>query len=315
MKEAIESAKEALKSYSNKNADIPLRTSLDILKNKGKTLFMPGYVKENDSLGIKLVSIYPENLNYNLPSITSTMLLINEKTGELCSILDGTYLTQLRTGAVAGAATDILSKKDSKIFALIGCGEQAECQLEAILNIRNIKIVKIFDISKEKREIFVEKMKILFSKKYFVEIESVNSSEEAIKDADIITLVTTSKIPVFDGKYIKNGAHINGMGSYTPEMQEIDEYILKKSKVYVDTKNGVFHESGDLIIPISKNLYSLNEVMGELGEVILSKITGREKMEEITLFKSVGSSVLDIVVAKNIYEKCIKNNIGEDIIL
>lgn len=315
MKEAIESAKEALKSYSNKNADIPLRTSLDILKNKGKTLFMPGYVKENDSLGIKLVSIYPENLNYNLPSITSTMLLINEKTGELCSILDGTYLTQLRTGAVAGAATDILSKKDSKIFALIGCGEQAECQLEAILNIRNIKIVKIFDISKEKREIFVEKMKILFSKKYFVEIESVNSSEEAIKDADIITLVTTSKIPVFDGKYIKNGAHINGMGSYTPEMQEIDEYILKKSKVYVDTKNGVFHESGDLIIPISKNLYSFNEVMGELGEVILSKITGREKMEEITLFKSVGSSVLDIVVAKNIYEKCIKNNIGEDIIL
>lgn len=315
MKEAIESAKEALKSYSNKNADIPLRTSLDILKNKGKTLFMPGYVKENDSLGIKLVSIYPENLNYNLPSITSTMLLINEKTGELCSILDGTYLTQLRTGAVAGAATDILSKKDSKIFALIGCGEQAECQLEAILNIRNIKIVKIFDISKEKREIFVEKMKILFSKKYFVEIESVNSSEEAIKDADIITLVTTSKIPVFDGKYIKNGAHINGMGSYTPEMQEIDEYILKKSKVYVDTKNGVFHESGDLIIPISKNLYSFNEVMGELGEVILSKITGRENMEEITLFKSVGSSVLDIVVAKNIYEKCIKNNIGEDIIL
>lgn len=315
MKEAIESAKEALKSYSNKNADIPLRTSLDILKNKGKILFMPGYVKESDSLGIKLISIYPENLNYNLPSITSTMLLINEKTGELCSIIDGTYLTQLRTGAVAGAATDILSKKDSKIFALIGCGEQAECQLEAILNIRNIKIVKVFDISKEKREIFVEKMKDLFSKKYSVEIESVNSSEEAVKNADIITLVTTSKIPVFDGKYIKNGAHINGMGSYTPEMQEIDGYILKKSKVYVDTKNGVFHESGDLIIPISKNLYSLNEVMGELGEVILSEINGRENVEEITLFKSVGSSVLDIVTAKNIYEKCMKNNIGEDIIL
>lgn len=315
MKEAIESAKEALKSYSNKNADIPLRTSLDILKNKGKILFMPGYVKESDSLGIKLISIYPENLNYNLPSITSTMLLINEKTGELCSIIDGTYLTQLRTGAVAGAATDILSKKDSKIFALIGCGDQAECQLEAILNIRNIKIVKVFDISKEKREIFVEKMKDLFSKKYSVEIESVNSSEEAVKNADIITLVTTSKIPVFDGKYIKNGAHINGMGSYTPEMQEIDGYILKKSKVYVDTKNGVFHESGDLIIPISKNLYSLNEVMGELGEVILSEINGRENVEEITLFKSVGSSVLDIVTAKNIYEKCMKNNIGEDIIL
>lgn len=315
MKEAIESAKEALKSYSNKNADIPLRTSLDILKNKGKILFMPGYVKESDSLGIKLISIYPENSNYNLPSITSTMLLINEKTGELCSIIDGTYLTQLRTGAVAGAATDILSKKDSKIFALIGCGEQAECQLEAILNIRNIKIVKVFDISKEKREIFVEKMKDLFSKKYSVEIESVNSSEEAVKNADIITLVTTSKIPVFDGKYIKNGAHINGMGSYTPEMQEIDGYILKKSKVYVDTKNGVFHESGDLIIPISKNLYSLNEVMGELGEVILSEINGRENVEEITLFKSVGSSVLDIVTAKNIYEKYMKNNIGEDIIL
>jgi len=151
----------------------------------------------------------------------------------------------------------------------------------------------------------------VFGEKFSVKIIAAKSSDEAIEDADIITVVTTSKKPVFNGRLVKNGSHVNGVGSYTPDMQEIDEELVCNSKVYVDTRDGVFNESGDLIIPVNKGIYSFDKVTGELGEVILGKVKGRENENEITFFKTVGSSVLDVVTARRIYEKAIENKVGE----
>jgi ornithine cyclodeaminase len=312
MKDAIQADKDALKLYSAGLSNVPLRVNLDIPEHEGQSLYMPGYAGGANALGVKIVSVYPKNIEKGLTSVPATMVLVNSETGEVSSIMDGTYLTRVRTGAVSGAATDILARKDSTVFALFGTGGQAESQLEAVLTVRPIKLVKVYDISIERAEKFAKKMQKEFGEKYGVTITAVNSSDEAIKDADIITSVTTSTKPTFNGKLVKKGAHINGVGSYTPVMQEIDEFVITNSdKVYVDTRNGALNESGNFIIPINKGIYSKDKVEGELGEVILGKASGRENDEEITVFITTGSGVLDVVTAQRIYENAVKNGIGE----
>lgn len=313
MKDAIQADKDALRLYSEGKSNIPLRVNIDVPKHKGQSLYMPGYVEDLNALGIKIVSVFPENTEKGKPSVPAKMVLLDGETGEVCAIMDGTYLTQLRTGAVAGAATDVLARKDAKVAALIGTGGQAPAQLEAILAVRDIEIVKVFGMNREKAKVFAEKMDKDFST-YGAKIIAVENVEDAIKDADIITTVTTSKNPTFDGKLVKKGAHINGVGSYTPDVQELDEYIITNcNKIYMDTRDGVLSEAGDFIIPINKGIFKKESVTGELGELLSGTIKGREKEEEITLFKSVGSAVLDIVTAYRIYEKAKEANIGTNI--
>lgn len=312
MEDAIQADKDALEIYSKGESVIPLRTKLDVPKEEGQSLYMTGYAAAASALGVKIVSVYPHNIEKGLTSVPATMVLVNDETGEVCSIMDGTYLTRIRTGAVAGAATDILSRKNSKIFTLFGTGGQAETQLEAVLTVRDIKEVRVFDMSRERAEDFAKRMEAKFAGKFDAKFIVANSSEEAVNNADIITSVTTTKRPVFDGRLVKKGAHINGVGSYTPEMHEIDEYtLLNADKVYVDTKDGVLNESGDFIIPISEGKYKESDLTGELGEVILGKAPSREADSEITFFKTVGSGVLDIVTARRIYEKALEKGIGQ----
>lgn len=306
MKETIEVSKEAFKLYSLKKTNIPLRVNIDIKKYDAQSLYMPGYIEEMNALAIKIVSVFPDNAKIGLNSVPATILLLNEKTGEVCSLLDGSYITKLRTGAIAGAATDILSNKDSEVFALIGCGGQALMQLNAVLTVRDIKLVKVFSRDENKRTNFVESAKTFFKEKLNTNIVAVNTSDEAVKDADIITTITTSNTPVFNGKLVKSGCHINGMGSYMPSMRELDEHIvISKNKIYVDTMEGVISEAGDIITPLQNRTLKKEDIAGELGEVISGIKKGREHKEEITVFKSVGSAVFDVSVAKKIYEKSI----------
>lgn len=312
MKNAIQADKDALSIYSQGESNIPLRVNIDIHEHEGQSLYMPGYAAQANALGVKIVSVYPKNIEKGLTSVPATMVLVNSQTGEVCSLMDGTYLTRVRTGAVSGAATDILARKDSSIFALFGTGGQAETQLEAVLSVRNIKVVKVFDINLQRAEEFAERMSAKFGKQFDVKIMAAKSSAEAVEDADVITCVTTSKRPVFDGKLVKKGCHINGVGSYTPDMHEIDEYVLTHAdKVYLDTRNGVLNESGDLIIPIQNGTFSTDQVTGELGEVICGKVSGRANDDEITVFKTTGSAVLDIVTAQRIYENAVQKGVGE----
>lgn len=240
------------------------------------------------------------------------MVLLNSETGETCSFMDGTYLTRLRTGAVSGLATEILSRKDSKIFAVIGTGGQAQGQIEAVLTVRpEIELVKVYDLNTERAKACAEQMTELFKGKFPAKFEAASSSAEAVKDADIITTITIAKDPVFDGKLVKKGAHINGVGSYTPELSEIDEYIITHAdKIYMDTTDAL-EESGDFIKPINKGIFSADKITGELGAVINGDVIGRESDDEITFFETTGSAVLDIVTAQRIYEKAIEKGVGQ----
>ena len=313
MSDIISADREALSIYSNHQSNIPLRTNINVPEFNGQCLFMNGYAAPAKALGVKIVSVYPDNINKNLTSVPATMVLVNAETGIVNALIDGTYLTRLRTGAISGLATEILSRKDSKILALFGTGGQAITQLEAILTVRKIELVKVFDIVYERADEFAKKMTVLYSKKYNnVKIIAVKSSDEAVENADIITTVTTSKKPVFKIDKIKSNVHINGVGSYTPDMCEVpEEVVVKANKIYVDTRDGAINESWDLIGPIKKGLINIEKINGELGEVINGKIKGRENDDEMTFFKTTGSAVLDLVAAQKIYELAKKNNIGK----
>ena len=310
MKNAIDSDKTAFKLFSENKSVVPLRTNIDIPKFSGQSLYMPAYVQELDSIGIKIVSVFPKNVDKGMPSVLAKMILLDGKTGEVCCIMDGTYLTQLRTGAGSGAATDVLAIKDAKKGALIGTGGQAECQLEAMLTVRNLESVKIFDMNLERAQEFCTEMTQKFDK-FPAKISVAKTTREAIENADIITTVTTSRIPVIDGKYVKKGAHINAVGSYTPVMQEIDEYTIKNAdSVFVDSKDAVLSESGDLIIPMDKGIIDACRINGEIGEVLSGRIKGRKNDNEITIYKTVGIAVMDVVTAYDIYNCALKMHIG-----
>jgi ornithine cyclodeaminase len=310
MNDAIDAIKEAFSMYSQGKSVVPLRVNINIPKYQGQNLYMPVYMDDLNIGGIKIVSVFPGNIEKGINSVQATMVLINEETGEVSSILDGTYLTQLRTGAAQGAATDILARKDSKIGVLFGTGEQASSQLEAMLIARKLEKVYVFDINKIRAEEFADKIQSELIG-YNTEIIANSDVDKVLPVADIITTVTTSKNPVFDGRLVKEGAHINGIGAYTPDMQEIDEYLVKRAdRVFVDSKKAVLSEAGDFIIPIKRGIIDSNRINGELGEVISGGILGRQSDKEITLFKTVGIAVEDVVVAAEIYRRALNAGLG-----
>lgn len=313
MKDAIEADKEALRLYTEGKCEVPLRVNIDIPKQQGQSLFMPAYVEGLDATGVKIVSVFPNNIKQGKPSVPAQMILLDGKTGEVCAIMDGTYLTQLRTGAVQGAATDILARADSKIAVLFGTGGQASAQLEAMLNVRDLEEVRVFDLDYERAKSFAAQMQQQFAS-FKTRIVAVEDGDAAIVDADIITAVTTSKRPVFNGNLVKKGTHINGVGAYTPQMQELPEIIVQRAdKVVFDTTEGVLAEAGDVIIPMDKGIVSKQDFTGELGQVILGQAKGRENDQEITLFKTVGTAVLDVVTAQLIYEKAMQHGVGQQV--
>lgn len=313
MKDAIDASKEALAYYSEGKSKTPLRVNINVDKYNGDSLYMPGLVEDSEALGVKIVSTYPDNSKKGKNTVPSTMVLLNAEDGIVKSIIDGTYLTRLRTGAVSGAATDILARKNSKVFVMFGTGGQAREQLEAVLSVRPIEKVIIFGGSdKEKTKDFVKQMNKDFKDLYSVEIIAGTDKDEAVSNADIVTTVTPSKTPTFNGKLLKPGTHVNGVGSYREDMVEMDEYTVSDAdKLYTDTLEGVINESGDFIKPLEDGNLKKTDITGELGQVIINQVPGRETDEEITVFKTTGTAVLDIVTAEKIYQNAIKRNVGQ----
>lgn len=305
MNDAIKASKEALRIQARAKNNNPVRMNLNIPKFEGNVLCMPAYIQELNIIGVKIVSIFPQNSQFNKSPVLAQMLLMDGNTGETLAILDGTYLTQLRTGALQGAAIDLLAKTDAKIAVLFGIGAQANSQLEAMLTVRNLEEIRIVSRSYDRTQLFVENIRKEFSHMH-VNILAAENGNQAIKDADIITTVTNSKIPLFDGSLVKNGAHVNGIGSYTPAMQELPESIIcRANKIFFDTSEGVFAEAGDILIPIKNGKKIAEDFNGDLGTILLHGKKGRESSQEITLFKSVGAAVFDVVTAYYIYEKFI----------
>lgn len=312
MRDAIETNKEAFTLFSQGKSEVPLRTTIQAPNHNGVFLFMPSYVEELDAAGLKVVNIFPENVQENLPTAPAQVLLIDGKTGIVNSILDGTYVTQLRTGASSGAAFDLFAIKDAKVGALIGTGGQAPTQLEAMMVSRELDIVKVYDLDEERTKAFVDKMKEEL-KEYKTEIVAVKSSDEAIENADIIVTVTPSTKPVFDGTKVKKGATVSCVGAYQHHMQELDPALLPRaSKIYFDSEEAVLSEAGDILIPLEEGIITKDDFTGDIGEVLLGNIVARENDDEIIVYENVGIGLLDLMTARAIYIKAKEAGIGTD---
>ncbi len=312
MAEAIEAVKKSYIQLSEGKAEVPLRSHIKVKKQNGVSLFMPAYLSESGAMGVKIVTVFPNNQKKGLPLIYAIVLVLDTETGRPLAVVEGTYLTSLRTGAASGVATDLLSRKDVQIAAIFGAGAQSRTQLEAICTVRSIEKVWIYDIKRERAKIFVDEMKARgnpIPRDIFV----ADSPSQAVCEADIICAATTSFKPVFDDADLKPGVHINGIGSYTPDMVEIPSQTVVRSKVVVDSFEASFAEAGDLIVPLEKGLISREHIHGEIGEVAAGKIPGRESDEELTFFKSVGIAVQDVAVAELILRRSEDSGFGFEV--
>jgi len=314
MSQAIDAIKQAFISLAQNEAILPLRTQIPLKEHGGITLFMPAYMPNIESLGVKIVSVFPENVKKNRPTIHAIVIICDAKTGQPAAMMDGTYLTALRTGAASGVATDLLARREARTAAIIGSGIQGRTQLEAICCVRDIQKVLVYDKSPQIAESFSEEMQNR-GEPIPKDISAVNSPEKAVSEADVICVATTSPVPVFEDTHLKSGVHINGVGSYTPQMQEIPEKTILRARVVVDSVSASLEEAGDLIIPLKKGLMNESHILGELGRVALGLLTVRESEEDITFFKSVGLAIQDVAVAELALRRAEELRLGMDIIL
>jgi alanine dehydrogenase len=311
MREAIEIVKGAFAQLSEGKAVVPLRTQLPVERHKGVTLFMPAYLSESDDLGVKIVSVFPGNLEMGLPTIFALVTVVEASTGRPVAVMDGTYLTALRTGAASGAATDLLARKDAKVAAIFGAGAQGRTQLLAVCEVRDIEKAWVYDVNPQAAERYAQEM--AGKGRIPADLKVTSSPAEATREADVLCTATTSRTPVFADEDLKPGVHINAVGSFTPEMQEIPGQTVGRARVVVGSREGCLSETGDLIIPIRKGLITEHNIYAELGEIAAGVKPGRDNIEEITLFKSVGNAVQDVSVAKRVVEEARRLGMGVEV--
>lgn len=311
MAEAIEAMKRAYAALSDGRAEVPLRARLAIPPHEAVSLFMPAYVQDEqgDSLAVKVVSLFPRNPQRGLALIQAAVLVLEAATGRPLALLEGSTLTAIRTGAASGAATDLLARPDSHVAAIFGAGVQGRTQLEAVCTVRPIQRAWIYDPDPQRLQIFIAEM----AGKGPIprDLRPASSAREALAEADVICTATTSLTPVFEDRDLKPGVHINGVGSYTPQMQEIPAETVLRARLVVDSRSASLAEAGDLIQPIQKGLISAEHIYAELGEIVLGRKPGRQSPDEITFFKSVGIAVQDAVAAQLALQNADKMGIGQ----
>lgn len=310
MAEAIEGMKTAYSQLSAGNAVLPLRAHIPITA-EDTTLVMPAYLPESEALGLKVVSVFGSNPPRGLKLINAVVIALDANTGEPVALMEGGAVTAIRTGAASGAGTDVLARPDAQVVAIFGAGVQARTQLEAVCTVRDIREVRVY--SPEGAEAFAAEMAGRSPVPDTIVI--VGSPEAAVRDADIICTATTAHTPVFDGRLLKPGVHVNAIGSFTPEMQEIDTVTLQRSLVVVDSREAALAETGDLLIPIGLDEFSVEDIHAELGEIINGTRPGRTSPEQITLFKSVGLAVQDAVAAQIVWRNGNAMGLGRSVVL
>jgi len=310
MKESIATVEEAFRELALKTAQMPTRASLSILDKEGWMGAMPAYLSKAGALTTKIVTSYENNpARHKLPTIMAVIVLNDPETGRTEAVLEGSYITAVRTGAVSGVATEYLAKTDATTVGIFGAGTQAQTQLEAVMVVRNVESVLVHDIVPEKAARFSEQM----SQRLRTEVRAEDDRERVAAESEIIITASTSKVPVFKGASLSEGTHINAIGSFTPDARELDDSTILRAKIVVDSLDAALAEAGDLLIPMKAGIFQRDQIYAELGEIIVGRRKARESDLEITVFKSVGLGIQDAAVARLAYVKATRMGIGDKI--
>ena len=304
--DAIQAVEEGFKHYKGDHCDVPVRKEMRLEENQGIFLFMPAFMKPGNVFGTKIVSVFPNNLQHGLSTIQGIYILNDPSTGELLALMDGIFLTSLRTGAASAIATKYLARKDAATLGIIGSGGQAAYQAAAICEVRPIREIFIYDTNSQNARKFSETA----SHDLKLPVTAVDSAHETVISSDILVTATTAKEPVFDGNDVKPGTHINAVGYQGPTSRELDTIIVKKARIIVDTYEGCMAEAGDLLVPIEQGEFSKEDIYADLGDIICGQRKGRIDDAEITLFESVGFALEDLVTASAAYRKARETGVG-----
>jgi len=309
MRDAVEAMKAAYRQLSAGRGSVPLRSRIEVPEEQGVVLFMPARLHDTGDLALKVVSVFGSNSARSLPVLHALVVALDPKTGVPMALLEGASLTAIRTGAGSGAATDLLARPEAASLAIFGSGVQARTQFEAMCTVRQIEAAWVYSPNRAHADAFAAEMAAAPWCSFRVSV--ADSPSAAVREADIICTATSSSTPVFDGSDLRPGAHINAVGGYTPTMQELDELTVARALVVVDSREAVLAEAGDLMVPIKHGLFSADHIHAELGEILNGDKPGRTSSDQITVFKSVGVAVQDVIAASRALKRAGELGLGQ----
>lgn len=258
-------------------------------------IFASMLAMDADGAVAKLLTILPNNPSLELPTVQGAIVVF-AKTGTPVAVLDGTVVTQLRTGAASALASRYLSRKDSSHLAIIGTGALAPAMAAAHCAVRPITCISVWGRRPERAVATAAAIRACVSQQ--VSVLVADSAVQAVAAADIVSCSTSSPTPVLAGKWLKPGTHVDLVGSFQPSKRESDDDAVLRSRIFVDTLEGALHEGGDVVEPLRRGVISARHIEGELADLASGRVAGRRRDEEITLFKSVGTAIEDLAAAR-----------------
>ncbi len=319
MRDTIDAMRDAFAQLTSGAADVPLRVGLSA--GDGVSLFMPAHLRDTGALGLKVVSVHTGNGARGLPTILALVTLVDAETGAPLALMDGAYLTAMRTAAGSGLATEFLARPDATVAAIIGAGAQGRAHALAMCTVRPITELRVLDQFAANAQALAAEVRAQSQ----AAVRIVSSAHEAVAGADIICCCTTSPTPVFDGHDLKPGAHVNAIGAYTPDTRETDDETMRRvNRIVVDSRATVAHEAGDLVIPIIAGIIRESDIYAELGELALGRKSGRPSTgstgsptgsghDEITLYKAVGNAAQDMAAARAAFAAAQRMGLGVEV--
>jgi ornithine cyclodeaminase len=305
--DCIELMSDALSALARDEVYQPLRTIIRPPGARGLLGLMPAYRSgERGAFGLKAICVFPENPSQGKDAHQGAVTLFSRETGELLALMNASEITAIRTAAVSAVATRLLAREDAHELAMIGAGVQARTHLVALACVRSIKRARVVARNFDHAQQFVDEMQPNF----LCPIEAVRENEDAVRGADLIVTVTSSLEPVINKEWISPGAYINAIGTHSPHSREIDGATMASARIFVDRRESALNESGDYLLAAKEGLVTPDNIVGEIGELLIGKKSGRTSETEITLFKSLGLAIEDVACAEYLYSKALNESVG-----
>jgi len=307
MRDCIELMADALASLARGEVFQPLRTIIRPPEARGLLGLMPAYrTGDHGAFGMKAICVFPGNPAIGKDAHQGAVMLFSRETGEMIALMNASEITAIRTAAVSAVATRLLAREDAHELAIIGAGVQARTHLAALDAVRSIKHARVACRNIEPAHEIGPEMQPRFS----FPLEPVKTNEEAVRGADLIVTATSSQEPVINKDWISPGAHVNAIGTHSPNSREIDSATMAASRIFVDRRESALNEAGDYLLAAKEGLIDADSILAEIGELLIGTKHGRNSVNEITLFKSLGLAIEDVACAEYLYQKALSQDFG-----
>lgn len=304
--ELIAALKRAHVQYSTGNAVMPVRLVVPLPQIQGRITSMPGFLTDDKALGMKVVTYFQENPKKGLPAILATIFLFSAETGKIIATMDGSYITAIRTACASAMATEALANPRTPVLGILGAGVQARAHIQALTCVRKIECIRLYSPSRTSAAAIKKDM----APQLNCAIDVSDSAESVARHADLLVTVTTAKEPIIKPEWLKPGVHINAVGSHRPDLREIDGATLARAKIVVDSREAIMAECGDILLALKEKSIGENAIHADIGEVLAGTKSGRNKSDEVTLYKSVGIAIQDVAAAHLVYRKALEKGVG-----